>query len=151
MTKAKLRNITVLGQISDRITDIFTTLSHNRWRSLHPKTYAKLGLQAIRLAHDCVPADLWPPLVRKDLLNSRHRYPARTVGWREGSSPSRSRQTGREPLDSSGLLLAAALCWLISIAGLASPSQPVRLGPLLGSHYKTFIANTPQSAPVRGI
>ena len=73
------------------------------------------------------------------------------VGWREGSSPSRSRQTGREPLDSSGFWLAAALCWLISIAGLASSSQPVRLGPLLGSHYKTFIANTPQSAPVRGI
>ncbi len=73
------------------------------------------------------------------------------VGWREGSSPSRSRQTGREPLDSSGFSLAAALCWLIPIAGLASPYQPVRLGPLLDSHYKSAIANTPQWAPVRSI
>ena len=66
-----------------------------------------------------------------------------SVGWRGGTAPPRSRQTGRESLPSSGFLLAAALCWLIPIARLASPSQPVRLGPLLQSHYKTFIAPTP--------
>src|SRR5664280_116508 len=71
-------------------------------------------------------------------------------GWRGGTAPPRSRQTGREPLDSSGLPLRSGCRGLIPVTGLAKPpSRSPR--PLLQSHYSPFIATTPQSAPVRRI
>jgi SET domain-containing protein len=46
-----------------------------------------------------------------------------TVGWRGGTSPPRSRQTGREPLDSSGFLLRLARIRLLSVTRLAKRSS----------------------------
>ena len=69
---------------------------------------------------------------------------ARMVGWRGGTSPPRSRQTGREPLDSSGFLLRLARIRLLSVARLAKRTStkvrafaPGLLPPL--RHYYTLI------------
>jgi len=71
------------------------------------------------------------------------RAPA-TVGWRGGTSPPRSRQTDREPLDSIGFLPRLARIRLLSVARLAKRSStkvrafaPGLLPPLL--HYYTLI------------
>ena len=70
-------------------------------------------------------------------------------GWREGTAPSRSRQTGRETLASSGLLLrSGAEAHPRRRVGQASSRSP---RPLLQGHYSPFIATTPRSAPVRRI
>ena len=51
------------------------------------------------------------------------RRPVPPIGWRGGTSPPRSRQTGREPLDSSGFLLRLARIRLLSVARLAKRPQ----------------------------
>ncbi len=43
-------------------------------------------------------------------LVGRSRASHYRVGWRGGASPPRSRQTGREPLDSSGFLPVRDCC-----------------------------------------
>ena len=73
-----------------------------------------------------------------------------TVGWRGGTAPPRSRQTGRDSLPSSGLLLRLGSRRLIPVTGLAQVSLRSPQ-PSLQGHYSPFITTTPQSAPVRRI
>jgi len=76
----------------------------------------------------------WPPLAPRPLVEKQ------SIGWRGGTTPPRSRQTGREPLDSSGFLLRLARVRLLSVTRLAKRSSaksgafaPVSLQDLL--HY----------------
>ncbi len=50
------------------------------------------------------------------------------VGWRGGTSPPRSRQTDREPLDSIGFLLAAGVGRLLSLSDWPFHSSPFAQG-----------------------
>ena len=82
------------------------------------------------------------------MATSNRRYAGRQA---HQSSISRiTRQTGREPLDSSGLLPRSGGRGLIPVTGLAKPPSR-RPRPSLRGHYSPFIATTPQSAPVRRI
>lgn len=56
--------------------------------------------------------------VKKVLASSMDSKHSRSRG---GRGARLSHQTGREPLESSGSGLAAAMCWLISVDELASP------------------------------
>ncbi len=56
--------------------------------------------------------------VKKVLTSSMDSKHSRSRG---GRGARLSHQTGREPLESSGSGLAAAMCWLISVDELASP------------------------------